>query len=463
MSLIVKGDQGSTPEFTQKSQELGGAYLIYAQDDINNAPDGEAYYFSKDLLFTGGVYSLKSYSDDIASITLSGEPIGDTYSSTALSQFDNITIRPGHHRLDVTLTNATGPCYFSYAFYLTGSPTPEVISSPEGFIADLVPPHDPVSIFFDGFEQFDKAEEVAAQMRKADYQVAGVVEMAQGRVVGKCISTHRSSVTLAYPWQGDIFSFGFAAKFTARGGLCGFNGGRLVIDSVTGLPSFLGVTGSTIPRKASWYYYEFEFNRVTGKAQFFINGKGDGEGALPADLLNAALVSITLNAFTSPTSVADPSKSVFDRATRMYDDVYIRSGPRLGPLQIETRFPLVDLITEWERSDISFTHSQTLGNLPTDELDRHIQTPLEGADDRLLNTSPLHSDNPLIALGAVGLIRKTNAYPGSIDYLIGPKKANVANITLSWKYQYRAWLADDLDTVENTVNYPLELIAHIET
>ena len=64
--------------------------------------------------------------------------------------------------------------------------------------------------FIDGFEQFDKAENPATEMRLANYTILGNVVTGTGRKTGRSLVCSSSSVSRAWPWTGDRFSVGFA-------------------------------------------------------------------------------------------------------------------------------------------------------------------------------------------------------------------------------------------------------------
>lgn len=315
-------------------------------------------------------------------------------------------------------------------------------------------------LFFDGFEQFDKAESVPAQMRKAEYGVSGEVTTAAGRIKGKAISTFRSSLSRTLEWNGDMFSLGFAAKFTGRGGMCTFPGVQFILDSSTGLPSFLGVVGGSIPTKAKWYYYEFELNRPARTVTLFINGKQNGQGVMPDTLAGATNILLTLNAFNLPPSLVD-SKAPADQATRVFDDLYMYNGPRWTPVQVTTRFPTEDKTTEWQVLPDDISHSEAVGKLPSEELDRYILSNKDGATDMFSSSDKLPDGKKVLALGAVGLVRKTDANSGSIDFRVGTRSASITNISTTWKYQYATWLANDGDTATTVNNSQMGVTARI--
>lgn len=318
-----------------------------------------------------------------------------------------------------------------------------------------------MALFFDGFEQFDKAENIGVQMRKAGYVVGGDITAGQGRIGGRSLITYRASITRTLEWTGNLFSMGFAAKFTGRGGLCSFPGVGLIMDAKNGLPSFLGVTGGSIPTKGKWYYYEWELDRAARTVTLYINGKQNGVGQMPDTLAGATNVPLTLNAYGLPTSVgAEPGAGSADTATRTFDDLYLYEGPRLTPVQVTTRFPTKDERKEWQVLPDDISHAEAVGKLPSEELDRYILSNKEGATDMFSSSTKLPDNKRVIAIGAVGLVRKTDANSGSIDFRVGMRAQAVTDITTDWRYKYVTWLADG-DTADSVNNSQMGVTAHI--
>lgn len=316
------------------------------------------------------------------------------------------------------------------------------------------------SLFFDGFEQFDQSRDYNAQMRKADYTVAGQIYTGAGRRNGKCLTTYRSSISRTANWVDDILSFGFALKQTARGGICSLGAVNFVLDADTGNPRFLDVTGVTLPILSKWYYYEVEANRATQSLSFYINGKLDGKTSLPASLLNEEHPVITLNAYNAKPSLIDDKLQ--DNATRMYDDFYIYNGARLSPVQITTRLPTSDIQKQWRVLPDDITHFKAVGTVPTDELNRYIITHVNNAVDEFGSDTKLPDANPVIAVGALGLVRSATADMCSIDFKVGQRVMNVGNLTPAWHYRYVNWMTDPaVDTPASVEAATLSLIAGI--
>lgn len=316
------------------------------------------------------------------------------------------------------------------------------------------------SLFFDGFEQFDGSKDYNAQMRKADYTVTGQIYTGAGRRNGKCLTTYRSSIARSVNWVDDILSFGFAMKHTARGGICSIGSINFVLDADDGQPRFLDVKGITLPILSKWYYFEVELNKSARTVKFYINGKLDGSTTLPTGTIDEDHPTITLNAFNAKPSLIDDKLQ--DNATRMYDDFYIYNGSRLSPVQITTRLPTKDIQKQWRVLPEDIDHFKAVGQLPTDELNRYIITHVNNAVDEFESSTTLPDSNPVIAVGALGLVRSATADVCSIDFKVGQRVANVSNLTPTWHYRYVNWMTDPaVDTPASVEAAHLSLIAGI--
>lgn len=315
------------------------------------------------------------------------------------------------------------------------------------------------SLFFDGFEQFDQSKDYNAQMRKADYTVSGQIYTGLGRRNGKCLTTMRSSISRTINWVDPILSFGFALKHTQRGGICSLGNIDFVLDFDTGAPRFLDSVGITLPILSRWYYFEVEANKTTGKIRFFVNGKLDGTADIPSTL-EQDTPTITLNAYNASPSLIDAQ--VKDNSTRMYDDFYIYNGSRLSPVQVTTRLPTSDIQKQWQVLPDDKQHWEAVGTLPTDELNRYIITHVNNAVDEFGSTTKLPDTNPVIAVGALGLVRSATADQCSIDFKVGARVQNVGNLTPVWHYRYVNWMTDPaVDTPASVEAATLSLIAGI--
>lgn len=330
-------------------------------------------------------------------------------------------------------------------------------------------------VFFDGFEQFKYADYIPAQLNSAGYTASGAIYTATGRIVGSSLSFFRSSVTRRFPWRTDVVSIGFACRSSARGGFFNVNGLGFVHDIKQALVVAGGHKsqhGYAAPTLARWYYYEIELNKKTGRVRLYINGKLDMDFT-PIDPIDSTTeIEVTLNPYWLDRDIIgdpfDPRDGTpqeptipEDRATRLYDDFYVYEGPRLTPIQVVTRFPTDNQLIEWDGDPEGLSHWAIVGDNRIDPLNKHILTNVNQARDTFITSMTLPDTNKVIAIGAVGCVRKTLDGIGTIDYEVGPHTFNVDDVDLFWRYKYRSMLTPE-ETPATADGYSLGVKANFE-
>jgi len=286
--------------------------------------------------------------------------------------------------------------------------------------------------FIDGFEQFDKADNPAAEMRLANYTILGSVVTGTGRKGGRSLVCASSSVSRAWPWSGDRFSVGFAFKFDKRGALLQLNGEvTLALSASTGRPYFVNAeVGNAGPVKDRWYYCEVELRRNARQMIVYFNGRQDFIGAMPDSLAAANVVTCRLN----PWNAAQDDIS----STKNYDDFYMNDGARIQPMQIITRFPNKDEGPNGWAPSTSPTaaHWAMVGPLPTEKLDRYLIANVTGAEESFSSSAILPDSNNVLALGLVSLVRKTTVGNLTLTMKLGQRDIPNTDIPMEWAYRY---------------------------
>ena len=305
-----------------------------------------------------------------------------------------------------------------------------------------------MSVFFDGFEQFDKTEDLVAQIRKAGYSVEGSNLVMGDGTNGRCLVTKQTSVTLVVPWVSDKMSIGVSAKFSGRGGLLSINDNPVIADSVTGFLRWAGQSGTAIPIRGRWYFYDIQIDRASDTFELFINGKSQGVGKPDLTFAGAQNITIKLNAFQSPTTLEQVNVRVdsVDSSTRYFDNLYVTDGERFGPMTITTRFPSESITEEWDThaDGEGISHAEILGKLPSQELDRYIMTNKDGKTEVLKSDKTLPEEaGKVIGVGLVALVRKTNREDASIIFSVGNRTQDISDLPFVWGYRYAGWRVDD--------------------
>lgn len=287
-------------------------------------------------------------------------------------------------------------------------------------------------MFIDGFEQFDKADQPAAEMRIAGYTTLGNVVTGTGRKGGRSLVCASSSVSRAWPWTGDRFSVGFAFQFDKRGGLLQLNNDvTLALDVDTGRPYIVGGTvGNAGPVKNRWYYCEVELRRNARQIIVYFNGRQDFVATMPESMAGANTMTCRLN----PWNAVEKDTS----STKNYDDFYMNNGARIQPMQIATRFPTNDAKPNSWAPSVSPTsdHWAMVGPLPAEKLDRYLIANVTGAEESFTSSQSFPDSNNVLALGLVSLVRKTTVDNLTLTMKFGNRAVPNTNITMDWAYRY---------------------------
>lgn len=323
-----------------------------------------------------------------------------------------------------------------------------------------------MAIFLDGFEQFDRTEDLPAQMRKAGYSIdGGSLVMGTGQN-GRCITTARTTVSIAVPWTSDKMSVGFTAKFTDRGGLFSINGVVFITDAKTGFVRYCGTYGGAIPIKGRWYHYEVEMDRAAGTVELFINGKSQGKAASDVSFSNAQKVILNMNEYNAPKTLeGDPTNTGTDNAVRSFDNLHIADGDRFGPVTITTLFPDHSNRSEWDmHSEKDMSHAEVLGKIPSQELDRYLMTNKDGKVESMTSSTKIPSEyGKVVGIGLVGLVRKTDREDASIVFGVGSRTQDINDLPFIWGYRYAGWRATDQDTKESVEGSEMSLTSNIRS
>lgn len=134
----VKGNRDASATIIKVSADLGGAWALYAQDNILSAPANTQYYMRKWIVVTGGSYRIVGFADDKMTMKIDGVTVGDFNMNTSPYIQFIVNLSAGVHLLDIYYTNvpANTPSYILYAFYRGSDPVAEFVSTPDDWLVD---------------------------------------------------------------------------------------------------------------------------------------------------------------------------------------------------------------------------------------------------------------------------------------------------------------------------------------
>lgn len=337
-------------------------------------------------------------------------------------------------------------------------------------------------IFIDGYEQFESAPVVGDQLRKAGYSTSGnLTTLGRGRDnKGIALYLSRTSVDrVVYTEEQPIISCGMSIKFEQRGGMFIFGGVEVIVDCVSGHPScpskdavptdfapkdYIG--GSAIPVSEEFYYYEAEINKTEKTFTMWLNGRLQFVAPLPPERIADAHVSLTLNPWQTRRSGHTDVKFTQEvYSTNVFDDVYIKTGHRLGPLKVFTRFPDANVTNTWQkhggREPVTYKdekgvdqfkldenrqivyrdleHWEVVGKRPANELARYLMTDQNGTQEIFTSSTEVPSDGPTLVVGLIALVMKTDQDDSAIEFKLGDYTKRVDDIATKWAYRYVTW------------------------
>lgn len=310
-----------------------------------------------------------------------------------------------------------------------------------------------MTLHFDGFEQFDNDPALGRALNRAGYEYTGQIVMAEGRNGSSGMGFTNGRLMRTHPWSGNLFAFGAAMRYGTRGSMLWLQAGEetvvLWIDELTGNPHINGSQGGSIPVPNRYYYYEIEIDRGAGVARSFVNGRQDAETGLPAGFLAATELIAGIGLPEISTNGYPPQPTV--SGERMFDDLYINSGPRLGPIMVTTRFPNYDNETiEWATSSGAY-HADLVNRRPPGMNNAYVASDVIGAKDLFHSNKLLTSDNRIISTGLVLLARRSHDFEGRLRGIVGDnvnlaERSSVIDVGEEWKTQYITFAENASDT-----------------
>lgn len=282
-----------------------------------------------------------------------------------------------------------------------------------------------MAAFIDGFEQF--LGDPLTLMPMAGYSI-GEVGTAEGRRPGSAaILVSSGAVEREQPVSGDVFSAGVACRFDQRGGpFLTVQTAVVQVDPVTGLLNLNGETGEVIPAAGRYYYYEIELDFLAEEARLYVNGKLDVvsayTGAAPGT------VSVQLTGVEVSEGAVSPVS---------FDDLYLNSGNRLGPIEVATQLANEDSAPQdWLPSVEDESHALIVGAQPPDPLNRYVLADVAGTVDRFNSTTALSRNDEVKATSMIALARVTRRTDQQLLLASGPNQATADALDLAYQYRY---------------------------
>lgn len=219
-----------------------------------------------------------------------------------------------------------------------------------------------------------------------------------------------TDVTRRFTTNAARIVVGFAHRSTARGRIFSIKD-LFEVD----WPSTLTIgenSGTAIPARNVWYYYELVLDRVAKTVTVYINNTLDLVAPLPdavTNMLNFDMTWITENG-----------------AVTRIDNLYLLDNlspngealvDRLGPIQVPLRLPTADAGPNQWASSGSGAHWPEVGILPP-STESYIRSAQSGAQDLFLSNTAMPAGD-IIAVGLVALAQKGDIDNRQLGLVVG--------------------------------------------
>lgn len=224
-----------------------------------------------------------------------------------------------------------------------------------------------------------------------------------------------NAVTRRYSTSSPRLVIGFAHRSSVRGRIASIV--NLLNMDWPGPVVILGQAGTVVPARDVWYYYELVIDRTSNQVQLYINNVLDITVALPA-------AGATMQNF-------DFSYVAENGAVTRLDDMYFLDSDstggatlvdRIGPIQIPTRMPDADVLTQWTAASAG-PHWAQVGILPASE-ESYVRSATSGAQDLFSSATALPAEAgtpqaPIIAVGLTVLAQKSDIDARQLGLAVG--------------------------------------------
>ncbi|UXY92211.1 hypothetical protein [Proteus phage RP6] len=296
--------------------------------------------------------------------------------------------------------------------------------------------------FMDGFDQLKDmpSDKMVNLLNNSGYNAVPPIRIAEGRntetrclYLGDVNENAASPATLSRLFNSEtnrvVIGFAYCAD-KVRDDIIRIPGfGVLAWNRDNGKVSLAGVTGQAILLLGIWYYFEIVINKETNTFQVFINNGADLAGQLPDSVR-----------FMTDYKCEWPGGS---GGKKLDDIVFIdaQAGKyvdRVGPIEILTRMPTVDVVSEWSPSK-GDNHWSLVSNRPPKE-DEYIQSNVSGAMDTFKSEIPLDAKGDILAVSVTAINRKSDVDNRQLGLVVGEKDNQLEKVdeklTLTDKISY---------------------------
>lgn len=308
--------------------------------------------------------------------------------------------------------------------------------------------------YMEGFDQLTGQTDILTPLNASGYVASGSLAIVPGRVANqRCLQIGAAGVasfkkTFTSTQTKVILGFAYNASADRQDIVTIPNLGTLSWSADTGKIAIAGATGTAILLLGLWYYFEIVLDKGDMSIKVYVNNGLDVTAVAPSSAQFLSTFDCTWAATTSAKLLDDV---VFiDNSVGKYVD-------RVGPVQITSRLPGVDVDKEWSPSTGS-DHWPLVDNQPPVDTD-FVQSNVSGAIDSYKSNTPLPANSSILAVGLTVLNKKSDIDARQLGLVVGQKGTTQTevldtNLSTSPKYSYAVF-----ETAPGSAAWTDELVA----
>ncbi|ECY3719586.1 hypothetical protein AU665_17800 [Salmonella enterica subsp. enterica serovar Bonariensis] len=289
--------------------------------------------------------------------------------------------------------------------------------------------------FMDGFDQLRGWADVTDGLTKCGYTVTGTPTLEEGRVATQMAVSLPDTASLKRVFTSGatkvVFGFAFRAIGKRHTLVTIKDVATITWNETDGKISAAGGTGTAVLLLDLWYYIEVVLDKTTSTIEVYVNNGLDITAPSPSSANPVTNYEVTWAGVATAQYLLDDFQFI-DNQPGKYTD-------RIGPIQITSRLPMVDVDKEWSPSS-GTDHYPLVYNQPPVE-GSYIQSNTSGAMDTFLSNTVIPDTQNILAVGMTVLNKKSDVDNRQLGMVMGQKGSTQkevidAALSTTEKYSY---------------------------
>lgn len=298
--------------------------------------------------------------------------------------------------------------------------------------------------YMEGFDQLKGMTNIVDGLTQCGFTVSGTPTLVEGRTATQLAVSlpDTASIKKTFPSQNSKVIFGFAFRAIGkRHTLVTIKDVvTLTWNESTGKITAAGGEGTAILLLDLWYYIEIVLDKTTSTIEVWVNNGKDITAPSPSSANPVTNYEVTWASVATAQYLLDDMVFI-DNSNGKYIN-------RVGPVQITSRLPLVDVDKEWSPSTGTDHYPLVYNQPPVDG--KYIQSNTSGAIDTFLSNTPLPDTQNIIAVGMTVFNKKSDVDNRQLGMCIGQKGQTQkvvidAALSITNKFSYAVFETNQTD------------------